>query len=155
MLQIPCTLCGNSFSIGRLRTADESPEAELDTEAAYWPGLLEACSSTKTGCFYVLRRNGEVFEGGANAAIPDSYDISWFDWDERQGHPKPGQQFPIKRGLTKRIGRIEIELIDLEHTAGAGCQSRYGYSGHRVSAREMRGCQTVHGLLLKSADWVP
>lgn len=42
-----------------------------------------------------------------------------------------------------------------EHIAGPGCASRQGYSGHRVSIEEMRGCRAVQCLVKKDRSWQP
>ena len=42
-----------------------------------------------------------------------------------------------------------------EHLAGPGCVSRSGYSGHRISLAEMKGCREVQCLITKDADWMP
>ena len=43
----------------------------------------------------------------------------------------------------------------LEHLAGPSCTNHSGYSGHRISAEEMRGCTTSQCLVKKPSDWVP
>ena len=42
-----------------------------------------------------------------------------------------------------------------EHIAGPGCKSPMEYSGHRISAEEMRGCTTVQCLIPETDDWEP
>ena len=42
-----------------------------------------------------------------------------------------------------------------EHLAGPRCVSRSGYSGHRISLAEMKGCRAVQCLIEKDADWLP
>ena len=42
-----------------------------------------------------------------------------------------------------------------EHLTGPGCVSGNGYSGHRVSLAEMKGCRAVQCLVKKDADWIP
>ncbi|CAD6571131.1 MAG: hypothetical protein ASARMPREDX12_004138 [Alectoria sarmentosa] len=42
-----------------------------------------------------------------------------------------------------------------EHLAGPGCVSESGYSGHRISLAEMKGCRAVQCLVKKDADWMP
>jgi hypothetical protein len=44
---------------------------------------------------------------------------------------------------------------DFEHIAGPGCRNRAGYSGHKISAEEMRGCQVSQCLIRKSWDFKP
>lgn len=41
-----------------------------------------------------------------------------------------------------------------EHLAGPGCVSGNGYSGHRVSFVEMKGCRAIQCLVKKDADWI-
>ena len=42
-----------------------------------------------------------------------------------------------------------------EHVAGPGCISHYGYSGHRISLKEMKGCRGVQCLMKKKSTWEP
>ena len=42
-----------------------------------------------------------------------------------------------------------------EHLAGPRCISRSGYSGHRISLAEMKGCRAVQCLVMKDAKWMP
>ena len=42
-----------------------------------------------------------------------------------------------------------------EHIAGPGCVATAGYSGHRISLAEMKGCRAVQCLVKKDADWMP
>ncbi len=42
-----------------------------------------------------------------------------------------------------------------EHLAGPGCVSESGYSGHRISLIEMKGCRAVQCLVKKDANWIP
>ena len=42
-----------------------------------------------------------------------------------------------------------------EHLAGPGCVSERGYTGHRISLAEMKGCRAVQCLLKKEANWMP
>ena len=42
-----------------------------------------------------------------------------------------------------------------EHLAGPGCVSHSGYSGHRISLAEMKGCRAVQCLVKKNANWMP
>ena len=43
----------------------------------------------------------------------------------------------------------------VEHIAGPGCVSGRGYSGHRISLEEMKGCRAVQCLMIKNKDWLP
>lgn len=42
-----------------------------------------------------------------------------------------------------------------EHLAGPDCVSESGYTGHRISVAEMKGCRAVQCLLKKEANWMP
>ena len=42
-----------------------------------------------------------------------------------------------------------------EHIAGHNCISVRGYSGHRISLAEMKGCRAVQWLVRKDVDWMP
>ena len=45
---------------------------------------------------------------------------------------------------------------DVEHLAGPGCISESGYTGHRISLAEMKGCRAIQCLLKKDANyWTP
>ena len=41
----------------------------------------------------------------------------------------------------------------MEHIAGPGCINSGGYSGHNISAEEMRGCQVAQCLMRKPRGW--
>ncbi|MCJ1433844.1 hypothetical protein MMC27_003209 [Xylographa pallens] len=43
----------------------------------------------------------------------------------------------------------------LEHISGPGCISRSGYSGQRISLKEMKGCRSIQCLVQKEPDWEP
>jgi hypothetical protein len=47
------------------------------------------------------------------------------------------------------------EHSEFEHIAGPGCRNRAGYSGHKISAEEMRGCQVSQCLVRKPLDFEP
>lgn len=42
-----------------------------------------------------------------------------------------------------------------EHLAGPGCVCDNGYSGHRISLAEMKGCRAVQCLVKKEPGWMP
>ena len=42
-----------------------------------------------------------------------------------------------------------------EHIAGHNCISIRGYSGHRISLAEMKGCRAVQWLVQKDVGWMP
>ena len=42
-----------------------------------------------------------------------------------------------------------------EHITGRDCRSTEGYSGHRISVEEMKGCRDIQALVKKESDWTP
>jgi hypothetical protein len=42
-----------------------------------------------------------------------------------------------------------------ENIGGPGCVDCRGYSGHRISLAEMKGCRAIQCLLMKTIDWKP
>ncbi len=42
-----------------------------------------------------------------------------------------------------------------EHLAGPNCTATCGYSGHRISLEEMKGCRAVQCILTKTPEWEP
>jgi hypothetical protein len=58
---------------------------------------------------------------------------------------------PRKNSITKHLllGYTTKDRSVIEHIAGAECNNVNGYSGHEISAEEMRGCQTVQCLVRK------
>ena len=42
-----------------------------------------------------------------------------------------------------------------EHLAGPECRNRRGYSGNRITAQEMAGCDTFQCLARKNTSWEP
>jgi hypothetical protein len=51
--------------------------------------------------------------------------------------------------LEKRLAYNTKDDLMIEHIAGPECNNATGYSGHEISADEMRGCQTVQCLVRK------
>jgi hypothetical protein len=41
----------------------------------------------------------------------------------------------------------------LEHIAGPGCVLESGYSGHRISLEEIKGCREILALVKKEEGW--
>lgn len=41
-----------------------------------------------------------------------------------------------------------------EHLAGPDCASEQGYTGHRISVAEMKGCRAVQCLMKKEDGWI-
>ena len=40
-----------------------------------------------------------------------------------------------------------------EHIAGPRCATYMGYSGHRISVEEMKGCRAIQFLVKKTSNW--
>ncbi|KAE8391442.1 hypothetical protein BDV23DRAFT_171624 [Aspergillus alliaceus] len=154
--QFHCALCGVSFNIARIRTANEPPESAWgsfmsDSWVDAWRDGQGQCSTEKTGCSYILRQYSPVLRTrDADTGIQGDY--LFFDFEGEI--PTVGQRLPINYYSRKGPGRIAIEKSDLEHVAGPRCQSYGGYLGHRISAAEMRGCQTFQSLLPKPNSYV-
>ena len=49
----------------------------------------------------------------------------------------------------------EGEKLILEHIPGPDCKCTSGYSGHRISLEEMKGCRAIQALIPKGPDWSP
>ena len=47
------------------------------------------------------------------------------------------------------------KCLKFEHLAGPGCIHHGGYSGHGITAEQMRGCTTVQCLVRKTPEWRP
>ena len=47
------------------------------------------------------------------------------------------------------------EKLDPEHIPRPGCESYLGYSGHRISLEEMKGCRAIQALAVKGPNWSP
>ena len=47
------------------------------------------------------------------------------------------------------------KCLKFEHLAGPGCIHYGGYSGHGITAEQMRGCTTVQCLVRKTPEWRP
>lgn len=157
--QIYCALCGISFNIGRIRTANEPEEAAWTTWGpAGWVDPLghdnEHCSTEKTGCFYVVR-NCEGFRRGISEGMKaDLWSFMFFEYEEGKA-PQVGDRLPMAEPIVELDGRIGFRKQDLEHIAGPKCNFGGGYMGYRVSAEEMRSCQTAQCLAPKPANWQP
>ncbi|KAI9043026.1 F-box protein [Aspergillus affinis] len=157
--EIYCALCGISFNMARIRTADEPDEAAWSTYGpAGWINPLgrdnDECSTEETGCFYVIR-NCEWFKHGVSEGMKsDLWGTMFFDYEPGK-IPKVGDRLPMAEPVIELDGRIGLQKQDLEHVAGPGCSLDDGYLGHHISVEEMRYCQTAQGLALKKDDWQP
>ena len=47
------------------------------------------------------------------------------------------------------------ETLGYQHVAGLDCASVSGYSGHRISIGEMKGCRAIQALMKKKQGWEP
>ncbi|KAN0104636.1 hypothetical protein V8E51_010381 [Hyaloscypha variabilis] len=70
---------------------------------------------------------------------------SFVEWDEDDDD---GRRCRPSSGCHRNENRQE-------HVAGPGCVDGRGYSGHRISMEEMKGCRAVQCLLVKKHDWEP
>jgi hypothetical protein len=63
---------------------------------------------------------------------------------------------PRKNKITEhlQIGYLKKDESVIEHIAGSECSCVNGYSGHEISAEEMRGCQTVQCLVRKPPGYI-
>ena len=57
--------------------------------------------------------------------------------------------------LVEREDDLTPGVTEREHVAGPGCSCVRGYSGHRISLDEMKGCRAVQCLAGKDGAWVP
>ena len=51
------------------------------------------------------------------------------------------------------LGYDSKQYNNIEHIAGSGCCNTQGYSGHKISVEEMRGCQVAQCLVRKPQGW--
>jgi hypothetical protein len=56
--------------------------------------------------------------------------------------------------LESRLAYSKNDEAKIEHIAGPGCNNESGYSGHEISAVEMRGCQTLQCLVRKPQGYI-
>ncbi|GAB1201321.1 hypothetical protein APSETT444_010712 [Aspergillus pseudonomiae] len=159
--QLPCTLCGISFNISRIRTIDEPYSAAWSAEdSTQFVCALDdydddgndcgQCITAETGCVWVVR-NSQTIKNGIDQSEEPQYRFLFFEMDD--GHlPTVGQTLPMGERLEEKAGRIGIRRAHLEHVAGPGCRSTLGYSGTTVSPEEMRGCHTGQGLVYRNGD---
>ena len=57
------------------------------------------------------------------------------------------------RPVERELGFYVKQERDVEHIAGPRCCCRSGYSGHKISVEEMRGCQVAQCLVRKPKGW--
>ncbi|KAE8406853.1 hypothetical protein BDV37DRAFT_291569 [Aspergillus pseudonomiae] len=159
--QLPCTLCGISFNISRIRTIDEPYSAAWSAEdSTQFICALDdydddgsdcgQCITAETGCVWVVR-NSQTIKNGIDQSEEPQYRFLFFEMDD--GHlPTVGQILPMGERLEEKAGRIGIRRAHLEHVAGPGCRSTLGYSGTTISPEEIRGCHTGQGLVYRNGD---
>lgn len=87
-----------------------------------------------------LRRADEPEEAAWDYAGYDFVDVH----DDSDGICGEGSGCTIPDDEDNRVG---------EHVAGPGCVSESGYSGHRISVVEMKGCRAVQCLIKKDTNF--
>lgn len=87
------------------------------------------------------------------------------EWTFRVSGPDPPTHdvvvLPLSEAMGDSIfvgGDINRDIVSgqfYEHIAGPGCLSTEGFSGHRISIQEMRGCNAAQCLIKKGRSWRP
>jgi hypothetical protein len=89
-----------------------------------------------------------LFYPGRDDASEHGTDAS-FASDSEDLDRKPSDK--LDHWLMGKLGYHRKDEDLVEHIAGPGCKNLEGYSGHEISAEEMRGCQTLQCLVQKTA----
>lgn len=86
-----------------------------------------------------------LFHSNNDDSAEDASDgsSSYDEFGEKNSHR------PIERDLGYHVRQGH----EVEHIAGPRCRYRSGYSGHRISVEEMRGCQVAQCLVRKPKGW--
>ncbi|CAI6069589.1 unnamed protein product [Clonostachys chloroleuca] len=168
-----CLICSVSFAIARIRTLNEPPDAswgcygittrhdryvevndlehkEEDSEAGSDEEYEDELGGCGDGCMMaVWPREGTETHGGSSSDHPHSLHPTEEMYYRRvKNHPEE-----VRSDIWARLeGGNPVRL---EHIAGPDCESESGYNGHHISVEEMRGCNTMQGLIVKDPDWEP
>ncbi|KXT02359.1 hypothetical protein AC578_185 [Pseudocercospora eumusae] len=142
--EIICQICGVSFNIARLRSRQE---CEDGVNAAYSDHSSEQFIDAD---WYICRGNSGC---RAYNSQTGEYKSHW-----RKKNASPDAEADLEFSSDDEKYEYVITGIDrnteLEHIAGPNCTYN-AYSGHYISADEMRGCRTYQCLIRKPCDWTP
>ncbi|CAH0046505.1 unnamed protein product [Clonostachys solani] len=168
-----CLICSVSFAIARIRTSKEPPDASWDCcgITARDHGYVEVddlehededsevesdeededeLGQCGNGCMIAVRpREQTEAHAGSSSDHPHSLHPTEEMYYRRiKNHPEE-----VRSDIWARLE--DGDPVMLEHIAGPECESESGYNGHHISVEEMRGCNTMQGLILKHPDWKP
>lgn len=194
---IRCQLCGVSGNVGRMRLANEPPEAASRSMRRGVPLTNEADC---VGCFVVTDGGTEDDEDAADVSfVPDEVenpkdakyeymptppgvsvddcldDMTDEDEDEDYNDDNdsdmeldvngksymkflnglPSDDCNVILPLTEEYKQRDQTWRSREHISGPNCILRNAYSGHNITAEELRGCNTFQLLCPKPSDWEP
>ena len=79
-----------------------------------------------------------------------AWDYMGTHYVEVEAYTQPSDECGEDSGCEKGFG-----IRDAEHIAGPGCIATGGYSDHRISMEEMKGCRAVQALMKKTPEWQP
>ncbi|KAG8671981.1 hypothetical protein FPOAC2_05346 [Fusarium poae] len=66
----------------------------------------------------------------------------------------PDEQIKYTPSHVRESNMLDTDHL-LEHIAGPNCNQTIAYNGHRISAEDMKGCNTFQCLVYKPEDWQP
>jgi hypothetical protein len=110
---------------------------------AHFPSVQDRSIVDETFPLYYPGRD-DASEHGSDAS---------FEGTEYPESPNKWNSDKLNHWHYGKLGYHHEQSSDVEHIAGPGCESRNGYSGHEISAEEMRGCQTAQCLVRKPGGW--
>jgi hypothetical protein len=97
-------------------------------------------------------------EGSSDGVGVDGSCPRYRDWAEGLGKSLCSEPTPeaLQKELISITERYEGNVPgSWEHIAGPSCQNTGGYSAHRITVEEMRGCTTFQCLIHKHMGWKP
>ncbi|CAG9997005.1 unnamed protein product [Clonostachys byssicola] len=175
--EIYCLICNVSFAIARIRTLNEPPDASwgccgITTRKNEFVKVEDLEYGNEFGEEDSEMESDEEYEdelGGCG----DGCMMAVWPWDGTESIAgnssyNPHSLHPTEEMYYRRVKNHPEEVrpqiwarliggnpVRLEHIAGPDCESESGYNGHLISVEEMRGCNTMQGLILKDPDWEP
>jgi hypothetical protein len=129
---------------------DDLEHEEEDSEMSSDEESEDELGGCGDGCMMaVWPREGTETHAGSSSDHPHSLHPTEEMYYRRvKNHPKE-----VRPDIWAR--REGGDPVRLEHIAGPDCESESGYNGHLISVEEMRGCNTMQGLILKDPNWEP
>lgn len=152
--EVLCHICGVSFNISRYRTAHEPRSSAWHNDGGGTYPFIEVFDWEEdkcpkgSGCLLVNRSSLVPDPPNATSEIRSSNGAT---------NPDKGfhEQVVYEADSDNRDKAWFNGKYELEHIAGPGCVAKGGYSGHRISAAAMEGCNTFQCLVRKHKDWEP